>query len=144
MDPANDTVRIKNKLNASTRKTYGHFSWLWRPLGNSVENPVEPGKEFATKTRYNEVVKLVKNQSDRFADVERMELHEFWNVTRPPMPTRAFRRSDYQNTVPSPSRDRSGSHEHFSRIAVYPRWLIPTLRIVYVIRACSEFFRVYP
>lgn len=73
MDPANDTVRIKNKLNASTRKTYGHFSWLWRLLGNSVENPVEPGKEFATKTRYNEVVKLVKNQSDRFADVERME-----------------------------------------------------------------------
>lgn len=36
------------------------------------------------------------------------------------MPTRAFRRFDYQNTVPSPSRDRAGSHELLSRIAVYP------------------------
>ena len=61
MGPANDTVRIKNKLNASTRKTDGHFSWLWRLLGNSDENPAEPGKEFATKTRYNEVVKRVQN-----------------------------------------------------------------------------------
>lgn len=61
MGPANDTVRIKNKLNASTRKTDSHFSWLWKEPGNSVENPVEPGKEFATKTRYNEVVKRVKN-----------------------------------------------------------------------------------
>lgn len=36
------------------------------------------------------------------------------------MPTRAFRRFDYQNTVSSPSRDRAGSHELLSRIAIHP------------------------